>query len=80
MGRMGNCWDNAAMEAFFATLAKECVNRAKYQTRQEARSSIFEYIECFYNPIRLRSTLQYTSPIAYEQANTPENELVVHKP
>lgn len=48
MSRTGDCWDNAAMEAFFATLAKECVNRVKYQTRQEARSSIFEYIECFY--------------------------------
>jgi len=48
MSRTGNCWDNAAMEAFFATLAKECVNRKKFQTRQEARSTIFEYIECFY--------------------------------
>ncbi len=67
------------MEAFFATLAKECVNRVKYQTRQEARSSIFEYIECFYNPIRLHSTLQYTSTIAYEQAHCGKNELVVHK-
>jgi putative transposase len=80
MSRTGNCWDNAAMEAFFATLAKECVNRVKYQTRQEARSSIFEYIECFYNPIRLHSTLQYTSPIAYEQANGVKNVLVEHKP
>lgn len=80
MSRTGNCWDNAAMEAFFATLAKECVNRVKYQTRQEARSSIFEYIECFYNPIRLHSTLQYTSPVAYELANGVQNELVVHKP
>jgi putative transposase len=80
MSRTGNCWDNAAMEAFFATLAKECVNRVKYQTRQEARSSIFEYIECFYNPIRLHSTLQYISPVAYEQANCVKNELVVHKP
>jgi putative transposase len=80
MSRTGNCWDNAAMEAFFATLAKECVNRVKYQTRQEARSSIFEYIECFYNPVRLHSTLQYMSPVAYEQAHLPENVLVVHKP
>ncbi len=80
VSRTGNCWDNAAMEAFFATLAKECVNRVKYQTRQEARSSIFEYIECFYNPIRLHSTLQYASPVAYEQANGVQNELVVHKP
>jgi putative transposase len=69
MSRTGNCWDNAAMEAFFATLAKECTNRVRFQTRQEARSAIFEYLECFYNPIRLHSTLQYMSPIAFEQAN-----------
>jgi putative transposase len=69
MSRTGNCWDNAAMESFFATLAKECTNRRHLQTRQEARSAIFEYIECFYNPIRLHSTLQYVSPVAFEQAN-----------
>jgi transposase InsO family protein len=50
MSRTSNCWDNAAMESFFATLAKECVNRIRFQTRQEARSAIFEYLECFYNP------------------------------
>lgn len=80
MSRRGNCWDNAAMEAFFATLAKECVNRIKYQTRQEARSSIFEYIECFYNPIRLHSTLQYTSPISYEQAQSSTSGLFSNNP
>jgi len=83
MSRTGNCWDNAAMESFFATLTKECVNRKKFQTRQEARSAIFEYIECFYNPVRLHSTLQYMSPIAFEQATASEvleNVLVVHKP
>src|SRR5215472_2439282 len=58
MSRTGNCWDNAAMESFFATLTRECINRLYFQTRQEARSAIFEYIECFYNPIRLHSTLQ----------------------
>ncbi|MBE3558097.1 MAG: IS3 family transposase [Ktedonobacteraceae bacterium] len=47
---------------------------------KRARSSIFEYIECFYNPVRLHSALQYTSPIAYEQAHWGKNELVVHKP
>jgi transposase InsO family protein len=68
MSRTGNCWDNAAMESFFATLTKECINRLCFQTRQEARSAIFEYIECFYNPIRLHSTLEYNSPISFEQA------------
>jgi transposase InsO family protein len=53
---------------FFASLTKECTNRRRFQTRQEARSTIFESLECFYNPIRLHSTLQYQSPNAFEQA------------
>ncbi len=69
MSRTANCWDNAAMESFFATLTKECTDRTHFQTRQQARSAIFEYLECFYNPIRLHSTLQYVSPVAFEQAN-----------
>lgn len=48
MSRTGNGWDNAAMESFFATLAKECTNRVRFQRRREARSAIFEYLECFY--------------------------------
>ncbi len=51
MSRTGDCYDNAAMEAFFATLTKKCTDRVRFQTRQEARSAIFEYLECFYNPI-----------------------------
>lgn len=69
MSRTANCWDNAAMESFFATLAKECVNRERWKTRQQARTAIFEYLHCFYNPIRLHSTLQYQSPLAFEQAH-----------
>ncbi len=69
MSRTANCWDNAAMESFFATLTKECTDRIRFQTRQQARSAIFEYLECFYNPVRLHSTLQYVSPLAFEQAN-----------
>ena len=68
MSRTANCWDNAAMESFFATLTKECTDRTRFETRQQARSAIFEYLECFYNPIRLHSTLQYVSPVAFEQA------------
>ena len=44
------------MESFFASLTKECTDRTRFKTRQEARSAIFEYFECFYNPIRLHST------------------------
>jgi putative transposase len=67
MSRTANCWDNAAMESFFATLSKECIDRVRFQTRQQARSAIFEYLECFYNPVRVHSTLQYVSPLTFEQ-------------
>lgn len=68
MSRKGNCWDNAPMESFFATLKKELVHQHHYQTRAEARHSLFEYIETFYNPVRRHSTLDYQSPIMFEQA------------
>ena len=67
MSRVGECYDNAAMESFFSTLKGECVERHTFHTRQEARSAIFEYIECFYNRVRRHSTLSYLSPVAYEQ-------------
>jgi putative transposase len=70
MSRTANCYDNAAMESFFASLTKECTDRRRFESRQQARSAIFEYLECFYNPVRLHSTLQYVSPVAFEQANT----------
>ena len=57
------------MESFFARLTKECTDRTRFQTRQQARSAIFEYFECFSNPVRLHSTLQYVSPVAFEQTN-----------
>ena len=57
------------MESFFATLTKECTDRVRFENRKLARSAIFEYLECFYNPVRLHSTLQYVSPMAFEQTN-----------
>jgi putative transposase len=69
MSRTANCYDNAAMESFFATLTKECLDHTRFKTRQEARVTIFEYLECFYNPVGLHSTLLYSSPLAFEQAN-----------
>jgi putative transposase len=69
MSPTAHCDDNAAMESFFASLTKECTDRTRFKTRQEARSAIFEYVECFSNPVRLHSTLQYVSPGAFEQAN-----------
>jgi putative transposase len=69
MSRTANCYDNAAMESFFASLTKECTDCTRFKTRQEARSAIVEYVECFYNPVRFHSTLQYVSPVAFEQTN-----------
>ena len=68
MSRKGNCWDNAPMESFFATLKKELVHHERYQTRTEARQSLFEYIETFYNRVRRHSKLGYLSPVKFEQA------------
>lgn len=67
MSRTGDCYDNAAMESFFSTLKGECIEREHFQTHQEARQTIFEYIECFYNRVRRHSTLNYLSPVVYEQ-------------
>ena len=66
MSGRGDCWDNAAMESFWATLKTELVNHERYATREEARASIFEYIEVFYNRKRLHSSLGYQSPEAFE--------------
>jgi putative transposase len=66
--RRANCWDNAPMESFFATLKKELVHDEDYTTREEARASLFEYIEVFYNRVRRHSSLGYQSPVEYERA------------
>jgi transposase InsO family protein len=67
MSRKGDCYDNALMESFNGTLKTECVERESYQTRSQARQSIFEYLEAFYNRQRLHSSLGYVSPVVYEQ-------------
>lgn len=66
MSNKGDCWDNAVMESFWATLKTELVNHEEYATHEQARQSIFEYIEVFYNRQRLHSSLGYTSPEAFE--------------
>ena len=68
MSGVGQCWDNAPMESFFASLKKELVHHEDYQSRAEARASIFKYIETFYNRKRRHSSLGYLSPVEYEQA------------
>jgi putative transposase len=67
MGSKGDCFDNAVAESFFATLEKDLLRRQSFATRQDARTAVFDYIETFYNPVRLHSTLGYRSPIEYEK-------------
>ena len=66
MSGVGQCWDNAAMESFWATLKTELVHHERYATRDQARASIFEYMEVFYNRKRLHSSLGYVSPEQFE--------------
>jgi putative transposase len=66
MSRTGNCYDNAVTESFFATLKTELVNRQHYVSHEQARQSIFEWIEVFYNRQRRHSSLEYLSPEAFE--------------
>ncbi len=70
MSRKGDCWDNAPMESFFATLKTELVYREQFKTRQEAKAKIFEYIEVFYNRQRRHSSLGMKSPVDFERRQT----------
>jgi transposase InsO family protein len=70
MSRRGNCYDNACMESFFHTLKTELIYFNKYQTRSEAKQSIFRYIEVFYNRKRLHSSLGYKSPYDFEKRSS----------
>lgn len=65
MSRKGNCYDNACAESFFSSIKTELIYLNSYKTRKEAISSIFEYIEVFYNRVRLHSSLGYKSPEKY---------------
>jgi putative transposase len=67
MSRRGNCHDNAVAESFFANLKKEKIRRPKYQPREDARQSIFEYIELFYNPTQRHTQNNRAAPTIYEQ-------------
>jgi putative transposase len=67
MSRKGDCWDNAVAESFFATLEWELLMQNDFQTQNDARHAIFEYIERWYNPLRRHSTLDYMSPAGYEE-------------
>ena len=62
MSRRGNCLDNAPMEGLFGALKVEHVHQVRFRTRQEARAAVFEYLEVFYNRVRLHSGLGYRTP------------------
>lgn len=66
MSRKGFCWDNAVAERFFHTLKTEFVYSENYVTREQAKLSLFEYIEVFYNRFRRHSNLNYLSPAKFE--------------
>ena len=68
MSGTGDCYDNAPTESFFGRLKTELVHHTRYETRAEAETDIFFYIEAFYNRRRRHSTLNYVSPAAYEAA------------
>jgi putative transposase len=69
MSRAGNCWDNAPAESFFSSLKRELVFHNNYQSRAQARQSIFDYIERFYNRRRIHSSIGYLTPSEYEELN-----------
>ena len=68
MGSVGDCYDNAMAESFFATLECELLDRVRFRSQSEARIAIFDFIEGFYNPRRRHSALGYLSPIEFERA------------
>ena len=73
MSAKGHCYDNAVAESFFHTMKTEHIYLTHYRTREEAKTSIFEYIEVFYNRLRLHFTLGYMSPLEFEKAWENQN-------
>src|SRR5262245_53676191 len=73
MSGVAQCWDNAPVESFFASLKKELVHHEKYTTREEAKASIFEYVEAFYNRVRRHSSLGFLSPEEFERSHNPNH-------
>ncbi len=70
MSRIANCWDNAVAESFFSTLKNEQTLHDRYHNRAQARATVFEYIELFYNPVRQHSHLNGLSPVQFERGGT----------
>ena len=80
MSALGNCYDNAKAEAFFSSLKTECFPVSNcFESKAQARSTIFEYIEVYYNNQRLHSALGYQSPRQYESRYQPEKRTTFSK-
>jgi putative transposase len=73
MGTVGDCYDNAMMESLWGTLQLEVLDRRKWKTRDELANAVFEWIECWYNPVRRHSSLGMRSPIEFEKLHTPSD-------
>ena len=72
MGRVGNCYDNAMMESFFSTLKRELLlNEPGFKSRNEARKAVGNYIDNYYNRVRIHSSIGNMSPVQDEQSNLP---------
>jgi len=71
MSRKGDCWDNAVAESFLHTLKVELIHRYRFKMREEAKRTIFEYVEVYYNRKRIHSSLGYMSPFDYEKRSFP---------
>ena len=69
---VGQCWDDAVVESTFGSLGRELTHHASYATREDARASVFEYVEVFYNRVRRHSTLGYVAPAEYERTHNPK--------
>ena len=71
MGSVGDCYDNAMAESFFATLECELIDRRRFENPDHARREVFQFIEGWYNPRRRHSAIGYKSPINYERSHPP---------
>jgi putative transposase len=80
MGSVGDAYDNAMAESFFATLECELLDRTRFQTQAEARMAVFEWIEGWYNPQRRHSSIGYLSPNEFERRHAEREAGGLHPP
>ncbi|KAA1003470.1 transposase, partial [Pseudonocardia sp. EV170527-09] len=74
MGSVGDCYDNSMVESFWGTMQLELLDSRSWKSRADLANAIFEWIECWYNPIRRHSSIGMLSPADYETAHTPPHQ------